>query len=385
MNRKIFLSIFFCLCAGGPLCAGMPSEKGIIRINLAENLTFADIGITGKTLVADLNTGKKFKIPAPTTFGVRPLGADNIRIASYTFSSALRLTPYVRTDRLTYSGKSYRGSIVARADGKGSFTLIEELGLEEYLYGVLPIEMSPAWPIEALKAQAVAARTYALYNMTPDSKNGFDLYSDVRDQAYVGASRDCDSVLEAVRATEGEVLTYDGNLIPAFYHANCGGKTSPPAWGKGESDPIPPLRGVSCGYCGFSKNYEWDVSLSARKLLTFLASYGHKAERIKRITVSDRNDAGRVSAFEFKTDEDDYTVKTSDLRKYFGASFLRSSYIKKVYAHGGDFIFEGRGYGHGVGMCQDGAKGLAERGYKYTLILRRYYPSARLMDWRDVK
>ncbi len=381
MPRKIIIAAMLCFCAL-PLNAAVRS--GIIRINLGENIPMADIGITGKTLVTDLKTNKKFKIPTPTVFNIHPMGTERIKIASYTFSGAVRLIPYVRTDRLTYDNKSYRGALVVRPNGKGSLSIIEELGLEEYLYGVLPIEMSPSWPMEALKAQAVAARTYALYNMTPDSRNGFDLYSDVRDQAYVGASRDCDAVLEAVQATEGQVLTYDHKLMPAFYHANCGGRTSPPTWGKETDDPMPPLRGTSCGYCSFSKNNEWDTSVSEKKLLDFLASLGYKAKRIRRISIGDKNSAGRAATLEFHTDDDDYTVKTSDLRKYLGAQNLRSSYIRKIDDDGGNFIIEGRGYGHGVGMCQDGAKGLAERGYKYTLILRRYYPQAKLMDWHDL-
>ncbi|MFA6583086.1 MAG: SpoIID/LytB domain-containing protein, partial [Elusimicrobiaceae bacterium] len=353
MIKRIFASLFILSAAAqfahGAIGNGKQIPTGIIRIGLAKQIKTAAFEITGPTLVTDLSNGKKFKIPEAAAFTVNADDDKNITIASYTFSFSIRMTPFDRNDRLKYDGKSYRGSIVIRNAGNTSLNVIEELGVEEYLYGVLPIEMSKDWPIEALKAQAVAARTYSLYNIDQYKNDGFDVHSDVRSQAYVGASKDSPRILEAVQATAGLVLTYEDKLIPAFYHANCGGCTSPPVWG---GDAIEPFHGVTCGYCDLSRNYDWEVLVPDDKLISFMKTRGHAVKRVKYITISKRNKAHRAIKLNITTDKGTFEENCNDLRIFIGGQTLKSSYIKKIYRTKGGFMVQGKGYGHGVGMCQ---------------------------------
>ena len=151
-------------------------------------------------------------------------------------------------------------------------TVIVVLDVERYLLGVVGGEMPADWPAEALKAQAVAARTLAIFYHLQRAALEYDLTSTVEDQVY-GAGKAKPSIVEAVGATRGEVLLHDGGLFPAFYHSTCGGETESPgkALGKPEYDF---LEGVPCGFCTDSSHYEWQATISAADLVSKLKAAG---------------------------------------------------------------------------------------------------------------
>ncbi|HUT86447.1 MAG TPA: SpoIID/LytB domain-containing protein, partial [Elusimicrobiales bacterium] len=251
----------------------------------------------------------------------------------------------------------------------------EELELEKYLYGVLPLEMGPRWPMEALKAQAVIARTYALFNKNKYYKQGFDLSNDVKSQAYGANNADHPRVMEAVNSTKGEVLTYKGKLLDAVYHANCGGRTSPPIWG---GKAIEPLSGVKCPYCKNTPNYNWSKEISKEKLLVFCNSRGYKVKKIKNIKSDYKNRAGRVLKLQFITDIGKFIINTGALRNWIGGNIFKSHYVTQIIPGKDEIKFVGKGYGHGVGMCQNGAMVMAKNKKNYKKILRYYYPGAKI-------
>ena len=271
--------------------------------------------------------------------------------------------------------KLYRARIIIRPDEGGSLTAIAETSMENYLLGVLPYEMSPDWPLEALKAQAVVARTYAYYNLGKHRKAGFDLTADTRSQVYGGLGLESELVRQAVRETRGEVLGYGGELLKVFYHACCGGHTMDAAavWG-GKSEK--PLRGVKDRWCADSPYYRWTAYFGDHAVLAAASATRLIGGRLRSVRVADRDASGQVRTFSIRAGAETLTVKAAELRRRLGPAELRSTRVEKIRLLKKGVEFIGRGSGHGVGLCQWGARLQAEDGRKYETILKFYFPGS---------
>ncbi len=270
--------------------------------------------------------------------------------------------------------RAYRGSIVVTRSG-GSLKVLNLLYLEEYLRGVLPGEMPRNWPKEALKAQAVAARTYAVRTTIERRNSGswFDLYSTVADQVYYGLSAEDPRTDTAIEETRGLIMVYRGEPIYAFYSADCGGRTQDgnivfAEKLKGERYPY--LKPVSCPYRGI----EWRTTLSSAQILKACRSLGCKLDKI--IEVQDIGDYILIHGMEGRRCATCKVYKPT-FRSATGYKLRGSRYMLVGNTEGG-YEFRGRGVGHGVGLCQHGARLMAERGAKFDDILRHYYPGAEL-------
>lgn len=239
--------------------------------------------------------------------------------------------------------------------------------LETYLAGTVGSEMPPHWPLEALKAQAVASRSYALYMHAHPRDPLYDLERTVMDQVYGGAKKGLERVREALVATRGEVLTYGDRVVKAYYHSRCGGATDAPetVWGKPEAGPYGSVRCASC----LSKPSRWNTFVSWDEL--------RKKLRIPLVTewLEERWPSGRVAWLKLPSAPTRWTGE--DLRKALGYARLKSTRFTWNASAAGVFV-DGVGFGHGVGMCQWGAKAMAEAGASYREILGHYYPGARI-------
>ncbi|MDE2511331.1 MAG: SpoIID/LytB domain-containing protein, partial [Elusimicrobia bacterium] len=155
-----------------------------------------------------------------------------LKLSKLRLASETRLEPK-EGGTIKVGADRYRGTLILRLDPGQTVTVVEDVSIEEYLEGVLPFEMDPDWPLEALKAQAVVARSFAYANMGKFRKDGFDLTADTRSQMYRGVTAVNDNVRRAVRETRGEVLGWNGQLLRVYYHACCGGRTenAAEAWG----------------------------------------------------------------------------------------------------------------------------------------------------------
>ena len=305
----------------------------------------------------------------------------------------------------TSSDRAYRGEIILRPGSKG-FTVVNRLPLEEYLYAVLPSEMYSFWPAEALKAQAVAARSYTLASMGTYSSKGFDLYGSVRSAAYQGVTNESPLTTQAVNATQGEVLAYKGKPLKAYYSANSGGYTedSRVVWGEDDGmAAVADLLGKKRNsYLSLEALQSWltsrPASYSATPPFYSASSYRwtkwvsaaeieRRANRVKKIgklveIISlGRGISGRIDKLELFGVDGSLIVRGDRIRGILGD--LRSNLFtfRPVIGKGGNpdyFIFTGGGWGHGVGMDQDGAAGMASAGYTYKQILSHYYPRATL-------
>jgi stage II sporulation protein D len=274
-------------------------------------------------------------------------------------------------------GKSYPGRLVLRAH-EGGLTAINELDLETYLKGVLPEEMSSSWPLEALKAQAVVSRTYAVYNFGQFHNDGFDLAADPRSQVYRGLQHSDPRIDRAVDETRGQVLTYHGEILNAYFHSCCGGHTRAAfrAWHSGQ--PVRPLMGVVDTHCSLSPNFNWQAYFPSGDVLEAVQKSGVLATRLISIEPGDKEVSGYLANFKVRTEQGESKVPAEEFRRALDPSELKSSYIVKIRKQDKGYLFIGHGFGHGVGMCQWGARAQAEKGRKFRKILEFYYPESTL-------
>lgn len=271
-----------------------------------------------------------------------------------------RAVLYPNDSRFSLNGRTYRGRLAARASEE-SLTIHNELPPEQYLRSVVGSEMYAGWPLDAQMAQAVAARSYMLYTQRDKG------YLNLVDMAYKGIEAESRYPDLAVELTQGIVITYGGRLFPVYFHSTCGGHTA--AVNKVFNDElIAPLAGVPCDWCRQSPAYEWEVRFSAAEIAEALADWGVQQVRsLVPLGTEPEGYAGEILV------NGDLKMDANAFRLAVGGGKLKSTRFQ-VTARGDDFVFEGRGYGHGVGLCQWGAWGLAREGRDWQYILKYYYP-----------
>ncbi len=303
-----------------------------------------------------------------------------LRLADLRLKTETRLVP-ADGARIRVGSNFYRGALILRLDPGQTLTIVEEASVEEYLEGVLPHEMDPGWPLEALKAQAVVARTFTYANMGKFRKDGFDLTADTRSQVYKGMTGVNENVRAAVRQTRGEVLGWKGKLLRVYYHACCGGATTDAgaAWGNDGEIP-PPLRGVRDPWCATSPHMKWIAYFAWADLTAAISERRMLTSPLKSLRIGARDAAGYVRTFLIKSGREDVEMKASDLRGALGAGEMKSVRIRTVNMLKKGVEFIGGGSGHGVGLCQWGARLQAEKGRNYTKILSFYFPGSELSE-----
>ncbi len=294
-------------------------------------------------------------------------------------------------------GSGYRGTIDVWNAG-GALTVVNTVGIEQYLRGVVPREIRylSINEIEAMKAQAIAARTYTLAHLDRRSSKGFDLYGDTRDQVYGGVAAESEVGDRAISATAGKVMTYNGRLIEAFFHSTCGGSTVniEDVWNP--STPYPYLRRVhdsdDQGFHGrVSPHFRWTEIYGRTDLERIVSEHLSDAVpdapsnvgRLRDVSVEVQSLSGRATITRITSDAGSWRVQKDKVRQVLRRPTssnppLRSSYIR-VYSERTPegyverMAISGGGYGHGIGMCQWGAIGMARKGYTADQILKHYY------------
>ena len=308
----------------------------------------------------------------------------------------INFTSRENNGRIKFNGKNYRGSIKVKVDN-GQLVFVNSLSLEDYLKGVLPLEM-PAGKgtenYEALKAFAICARTYSL-NKLNENKNAFDVYIDTRDQVYGGLNSEKDITNKAVDATAGQVLTYNGKPAVTFYSAACGGHTENVKNVLNAGGDLPYLEGVKDGdepYCSIAPGFEWTQTYSEDEFINRLKNAGLISGtdyKIESIEVVSRFESGRVNELKITLsldgDEKDVSVFGNNIRSVIRTSdnrgILRSTMFDISYDDG-TVTINGKGNGHGVGLCQWGTIYLSHEGWNYKDILNHYFPGTEIENIR---
>lgn len=295
-------------------------------------------------------------------------------------------------------GTAYHGAVLLRQAATG-VTAVNLLDLESYLRGVVPLEIGAGrrdHELEAVKAQAVAARTYAVRHLGRRGDLGFDYYGSVLDQAYGGLDAEDPAATRAVEATRGQILTYRGEPIEAYYHSTCGGHTAAleEVW---PGDPRPYLRSVSDSrpgggwYCEDSTRFRWTEVWGESALLEALTTglrgrgVDGPVTSVESLRVVRRTPSGRAAELVIRTDAGDARVRGDSIRRVLSPEPGRilNSTDFELHPHGDGRVtgltVDGAGWGHGIGMCQTGALGRARAGQSYRDILSTYYPGTRLV------
>jgi stage II sporulation protein D len=313
------------------------------------------------------------------------------------------ITP-VQTNDLAYQGITYAGRIKVDTEPGGVIRVVNVLPLEAYLEGVVPHEIGDPGPdaFAAMEAQAITARTYAMTRMAKRANERFDVYASVQDQVYRGRERTSRLATGAVRETRGVVLEYKKELAFTYYCATCGGHTSDIRRVWPDREPAKYLYGAldrgddeSGSFCAWVHNFRWRFDFSAKELgrilrITIPRELGVSPDKVGRLVdigVSERSPSGRVKFLEIITTEGVFTIEGDRIRWVLqtdlnSGRILPSTLFNLEKETSGPNLVSvgivGGGNGHGVGMCQNGAIGMARRGYSRDMILQLYYPGTSL-------
>ncbi len=316
-------------------------------------------------------------LPAEKNFVLTPSSSGILIGRELPAGPEIIISPADNINYLRINGRRYRGSVII-INREGLLAAVNRLDLEGYLKGVLPMEVSPAWPIESLKAQAVASRTYALNNLGKYSERGYDLSADIFSQVYGGVEAESENTSRAVEETRGEILVYNGRPGRAYFHSSCGGHTEniKDVWGS----KINYLKGVRCTYCADSPRSFWELELNNREMARALGSTGLNISSVTGIKTPARTGSGRAGRIFLIHPGGEIKSTGHRLRMAVGPNKLKSA-LFAVSTRGSSFFFSGRGWGHGVGMCQWGARGMALKGKNYREILTFYMPGTEIRKW----
>ncbi len=380
-------AIFICSVLLLFICSGTAQAKSsddtpYIRVGILQSQQTVSIGANNDFVVKDIDNDKNYKFNKKETAVIKQDGRK-VFVGKKGKNTTTLVVAVKNNDYVTVNGKAYRGALLIQPHSTG-LTVINRLSIDEYLYGVIPNEMPATWAKEALKAQAVAARTYALYDKKDGkhAREGFDVCATTDCQVYEGISSETAATNSAVNETKGKVLTYRHEPICAAFHAASGGSTqnSEDVWGV----TVPYLRGVNDSE-EKSPYSNWQKDITVNDLSKKLSSAYGNIGTIKEI--SSKAMPGNAIKVKFtSSNKKSVEVSGTQLRDLLG---LKSSNLsinvtadKKVKKGTAIKINKpdketvniiGSGYGHRLGLSQWGAKSLADKGKNYQQILLHYY------------
>jgi stage II sporulation protein D len=447
--KKIFLFLGICIFSllistNNILSA---EKQPILRVGIFLNQTEINIGGDGTFKIYNLKSNNLVSKEVNKIIKILPHDKGIEILGKGVYSGPIKIVPVGNTKIIVvFNGQKYRyrGSIEIDFDKEHrKLNVINIIGIEEYLYGVLKKEISPRWPAEALKAQAVAARTFAIFNMNKYIDKGYNICASTNSQAYGGVNHEDPLTNKAVNETRGVIIAYKGKAINAVYHSDSGGYTedSENVWGS----LLPYLRSVKSKFEEkvFPPYHTWTCSIDEKDLIKKLQKQGYTISSVVSIEPVNKSETGRISELAFITDNNEViNMKANNFRSLIGADLIRSTLFnikvigkeiniakdtedkkeiedkeeqrkstKEILEQKKDwtikellelmmkrkkerekekvekmpeveivksftpltFIFSGSGNGHGVGMSQWGAYGMALQGSGYQDILKYYY------------
>jgi stage II sporulation protein D len=357
ISRFSFLAVLWLMFA--------PATQAAVELRVAikKNTNNIQVGSSTPAVVKDINGRVLGQVAGMNSF-VSQLQNGAVTIDQWK-SSGLWLEP--SGDGVVWIGdRWYRGRVLLRSQGKG-ITAINYVDIEEYLYSVVGAEAIPSWPQDALKAQAVAARTYALYKRNSTQNQLFDVDTTTTTQVYKGLKSEYTTTHQAVNATRGQVMTYGGKPILAVFHSSSGGHTEnvEDIW----TSPLPYLRGV-VDYDQYAPVFNWNKTVSTSVFSSLAGNVGN----ITAIVPQKTTPQGRIVTMKIVGDRTSTNIAGTQIRKVLD---LRST-LFRASLNNNSVQVSGRGFGHGLGLSQWGSQYLAQNGVNYQQILSHYYSNARL-------
>lgn len=366
--------------AKASVTAAQPAKQAPdLRVGLASGRASLTITPAGGKATVQTGSSKTITLAANTAAAIRwqdgafLVGREKLR------SEVLVIRPAAKAGELSLDGRRYRGALELRHKG-GGLTAVNIVPVDDYLRSVVPEEMPVDWPAEAIKAQSVAARSFALASRGRHASEGYDLCTTTHCQLYTGTAAEKSASNAAIKATRGEVLTYSGKPIEALFHTDSGGMTenSEDVWGS----HVPYLRAAKDTP---AKTMPWTKTISRADLERKLAAKGHDIGKARSIALSplaigraakDRTASGRVKTMTVKGTKGTATLSGTTWRSLLGLkSTLFDAKLTKDAV-----TFTGYGSGHGLGISQWGAERMAARGTSYAEILYHYYTGTKLQQ-----
>ena len=406
INIKIYILLIFFILLG---CSSTKrfsdignigaSESNIIRVLIGVNENEQIISVDDLLLISEetktiakVNTGNKIRI-------INNFGTLSVSIADKVFESDIfYLNPASEREIIKIDGKKYRGRLkIISSDSQ--IKVINQIGLEDYVKGVMTKEMplgKGSENYEALKAFSICARTYAVQKLN-EHKDIFDIYPDTRDQVYGGVDGETEITNKIVDETRGQLLFYDDEPVVMFYHSTCGGNTED-VKNVFSNKNISYLAGVEDGsgpFCKISPRYEWIENYPEDIFIDRLYNANliyNKEYKLSEVKINSRFKSGRVNELEIillKSDGEEESVvligngMRSLIRSGNGKAILKSTFFDISVDSDKTVTIEGKGSGHGVGLCQWGAIGQSRIGINYKDILNHYFPGTKIKSIYD--
>ncbi len=364
----------------------MATGAELLRVAILEDVSEVRLAAEEDILIST-PSGKRVgssRLPL-LKIGVQGHPTDRLTVDGHDTPQSALVFSTRRGGAIRIGAHPYRGDVLIQKRGAG-LLVVNLIDLEQYLLGVVPAEMPAAWPMEALKTQAVISRTYALYRKREQADKPYDLAASVLSQVYDGERAVHPRASDAVRQTAGQILTYDGAPAQTFFHSTSAGPTEDVRdhWeflqGGSQRASLPYLAGVSCPLDQDSPYYRWDRTILRTELEAALERQGHPVGRVTDLVPIQWSRAGRVLLLRVQHTSGETLLKGDDLRKALGFRALPSTRFT-LHRQEDGLLFRGMGYGHGVGLCQWGAMEMARRGDSFEQILQYYYPNTQLRSF----
>ena len=388
-----------------------PAHEPDIRVRIAEvdPGAAARVGARGQRLRVTIAQmagdetlpagGKASVLSGPVDVALTPAGwtardSEGARAAWPADVAQLQVTAAGGPPQVEWNGTRWPGAMRLVRVASGGIDVVMDVPMETYLPGVVAKELYGSWDLDTFKAQAIAARSYAVVEDDRWSeRRHYDVVAGEQSQAWIGETQN-PTALQAVRETRGMVLVHEGLVVPAYYSSACGGR---PATARGAitDNPHHAIAPIATGdgaartaCCERTKVATWTATIPAAKVAERLRAWGRSSgrpdvaaiESISAVSPARRNAAGRTVAFALTTPKGSVTVGAEDLRTAINAARDKSTSIRSsdctITMARGSMEFSGRGFGHGAGMCQHGAQEMARRGTGWREILARYYPAS---------
>ena len=359
------------LCAALVFLSSEARGAAPVRVAILEGVASVDLSAERGLVVSDPQSRRPhFSYPNPTPLRVSLGRGQGMEVGPRLLPVSAISLEAIRGGEIKIGAREYAGLVdIFRMEG--GLLVVNQLSLEEYVTGALRGEISDKWPLETLKAQAVAIRTYAVYHQLLNQAKVYHLAAGTQYQNYAGRVSPTSPLWVAVRETLGQLLALGGQLIAAFYHTDSGGWTE-------RSDLVfsgemAALRGARDEFSVSSPHARWTLELPLRDLRDLLRRARVGVGEIREMEILDRSESLRVQRLEIRHGQGSLQLRGVDFRRIVGYDTLKST-LFAVSVQGERAIFQGRGWGHGVGLSQYGAKEMGERGYSYREILAHYYP-----------
>lgn len=353
--------------------------KKYIRVAILKGAPRINLHLRGDYVITTLHThellaeGEDLEAEIYPTEGGLMVGSSEFKIFGIRIETS-------RDASIIIDKRKFRGVVDIIRDKDRTLLAVNHVDLEEYLCGVLYHEISHLWPYEAIETQAIASRTFALYQHEQNKNKDYDLTNTAYSQVYGGATSEKYRTNKAVIKTYGKILTYKGQILPAYFHACCGGHTQDASrlW----KTDLAPLKGRKSPFCTEAPHYHWSRRVWLRDMKDKLNKEGLDLGRIYALEPLGRDDSGRITEIKIKHKGGEETVSAYRFRLMLSPTLIKSTnFTVENYT---DYVdFTGKGWGHGVGLCQWCAYFMAAEGYTAEEILEFFYPGTQIIDiWK---